>query len=350
MTGEQVRVGAHELTRFGERVFMAAGMSAEHAATVAEILVWANLRGVDSHGVLRMARYLNMMDNGRLNPRPNMRLLRETPATLVIDADRAPGPVALTHAMKAAIPKARQAGICWGLVRGHSHAAAIGYYTLMAAREGMAGLSFVASTPNMAYHGARAAGVSTSAIAIAVPGAAHAPLMLDMAAAVASVGKLMHARHAGQKLPEGWALDREGNPTTDAERAALPLPLGGPKGAGLALMVECLASILVGNPIIAAALGNTEGGDIHRQNSAVIAVDIAAFTDPKQFLEDVDDVTAALKTLPRAPGVDEILAPGERGDRILAERSQSGIPLAAGTWKALSGIAARFGLDPPETL
>ena len=348
MTDQTVRVSAEALTNYAIEVFTATGMSPENAGTVAEVLVWANLRGVDSHGVLRIPRYLNLHDMGRMNPTPSMRITDATAATFVVDADRAPGPVAMTYAMNHAIPKAREAGIGWGLVRETSHAAAVGYYILIAAREHMAGIATVASTPNMAYHGARSAGVSTTAIAIAVPGATHPPLMLDMAAVVAAIGKLMQARNSRSPIPEGWALTADGRPTTDADEAVVPMPLGGPKGAGLALMVECLTSLLVDGPILSSKLFGAETGDRHRQNALVVAIDIAAFVDVELYGRNVDRLVAGIKSLPKADGIDEILVPGEHGDRILKERERDGIPMPPGTWKGLVAAAERFGLNLPS--
>src|SRR5262249_50816136 len=157
--------------------------------------------------------------------------------------DRAAGPIAMTTATRAAIRKARDAGIGLGLVRATTHTAALGYYTLTAAEEGMATIALAASGPFMAYHGTRTAGVSTNPISIAVPGGRHGPVVLDMATGVVARGKLVQAKKTGRPIPPGWALDRDGNPTTDPQAALIPLPLGGPKGSGLSLMIELVTSL-----------------------------------------------------------------------------------------------------------
>ena len=156
MTDER-RVGAAELRAFTQSVFVAAGLPSEDAALEAEVLVWANLRGVDSHGVLRIPWYVELLDRGDMNPRPRIRIERETAATLLVDGDRAFGPVVTTFAMRRAMDKARAAGIGWALIRNTTHQGAMAYYALMAAEAGMAGLAIVCSPPNMAPHGARAA-------------------------------------------------------------------------------------------------------------------------------------------------------------------------------------------------
>ena len=350
MADNRRRVGGPALRGFVGEVFQAAGMAPEHAATVAEILVWANLRGVDSHGVLRVPRYLNLIDQGLTNPRPDLRVVSERAAVLTVEGDRGPGAVVMSFAMDRAIEKAREAGIGWALARNTTHAGAVGFYTLKAAQQDMAGIVVMSSRPNMVYHGARAAGVATSPLAIAAPGHDHPPLMLDMATGVVAWGKIAHARDSGQPIPADWAMTADGESTTDAAKAAIPMPLGGPKGAGMALMFEVLTSVLAGVPLISDALLGVPGGTRHKQNGVAVAIDIAAFTDIAAFKLEIDRLAEALKTLPRADGIDEIMAPGERGDRVLTERTRDGIPLAPGTWDRLAEVATDLGLSLPETL
>jgi LDH2 family malate/lactate/ureidoglycolate dehydrogenase len=288
--------------------------------------------------------YLRLIDDGDLNLAPSIKLRSETAAMVLVDADRAAGPVAMTMAMGAAVRKARDAGVGLALVRATTHTAALGYYTLTAAQEGMAGIALAASGPFMAYHGTRAAAVSTNPISIAVPGGAHGPVVLDMSTGVVARGRLVQARKLGQPIPPGWALDRDGNPTTDAQEALIPLPLGGPKGSGLSLMIELITSLVVTNPIIAGALAGTPDGVRHRQNGLALAIDLSRFGGPETFRAEVDRLVAALKALPRAAGVGEILMPGERGSRTLAERLRDGIPLPRAIVAELTSAAARFGV------
>ena len=337
-------VTADALRRFTHEVFVRAGMPPADAAIVADVLVWADLRGVDSHGVSRITMYLRLIDDGDMNLTPSIKIRTETSASVLVDADRAAGPIAMTTAMNAAVRKARDAGVGLGLVRATTHTAALGYYTLMAAQEGMAAIALAASTPFMAYHGTRAAGVSTNPISIAVPGGARGPVVLDMATGVVARGKLVQARKTGRPIPAGWALDRDGNPTTDPQAALIPLPLGGPKGSGLSLMIELITSLVVSNPIIASALEVAGDGTRHRQNGLVLAIDLRRFGDPEAFRSEVDRVIAALKALPHAPGVLEVLMPGERGSRAFEDRTRDGIPLPRAIVDELRGVATRFGV------
>jgi LDH2 family malate/lactate/ureidoglycolate dehydrogenase len=350
MADHDTRVAPDALTTFTRDVFVRVGLPPEDAAIEAEVLVWANLRGVDSHGVLRIPWYVELVDKGEMNPRPKIQVVKETAATLLIDADHALGPVVTTFAMRRAVAKARDAGIGWALIRNTTHQGAMAYYALMAAREGMAGLAIVCSPPNMAPHGARAAGVHNSPISIAVPARRHRPLCLDMATSVAAGGKLRLAVDKGIPIPEGWALDETGNPTTDPKRAVILLPAGGPKGSGLAMMFETLTSLMVGNPLVEPVLSGTVPGRRHRQNSVVAALDIAAFTDLEQYRAHVDALIDRLKALPRASGTEEVMVPGEPEDRMADLRSRDGVPLPPGTWQNLGRVAQRFGVALPPAL
>ncbi|HYL25881.1 MAG TPA: Ldh family oxidoreductase, partial [Burkholderiales bacterium] len=231
-------------------VFARHGMSTDHARLAADVLVWAELRGMSTHGVMRVPRYVDWIRKGDLNARPRISTVLDVPAATVLDCDRAAGPIAMMAARERACEKARSAGIGLALVKDTTHTAALGYYTQHAARDGFAAIAMSASLPLMAYHGARAAGVSTAPLSVAVPGEDE-PMALDMASSLISMGALAKARRSGAPIPAGAALSADGRPTTDAAKGAIPLPLGGPKGSGLALLAECLCSLLVANPILA---------------------------------------------------------------------------------------------------
>ncbi len=260
--------------------------------------------------------------------------------------------------------KARQVGIGWGFVCNHTHQGAMGYYSQMVARNGMAGIVFVCSPPNMAPFGARAAGISNAPLTIAVPAKKHRVLFLDMASSVAARGKIWLAVDKGIPIPEGWALDKEGNPTTDPARAAIFLPFGGPKGSGMAMLFECICSVLVGNPLLEPMLtgrkaevpqaGQGEAKGAHPdhvarpiQNSVVAAIDIGQFTDVDEYKQHIDNLIDGIKALPRAEGVKEIMVPGEPEERTFDERSRNGVPLPEGTVRNLREVAERFGVPLP---
>lgn len=340
-----VRIAEKNLTGFAREILAGAGLRAADAEIVAEVLVWANLRGVDSHGIIRLPRYLNFLSEGAMNPRPEFRILRESGAIAVLDADRGPGPTAMIFAAERAAALARKNGIGLCLVKATTHTGPIGYYARAAARQGCIGIVLAASTPIMAYHGARTAVFSTSPIAIAVPTRDAEPYMLDMASSVAALGRIRQAIDSNQRIPDGWALDSTGEPTTDPNTADILLPLGGPKGAALAFMIECLTGLLADNPLTEPTLAGRRRG--HGQNGLVIAIDVAAFLGRDAFETHIAALAAIVKDQPPAAGVDEILAPGERGDHVLIERRRDGIPIPQATWARLGEIAAKLGVVPP---
>lgn len=368
MAESEVQIAWEILKEFTKEVFLRAGMPPEDAETEAATLIWANLRGVDSHGVLRIPWYVENIDKGVMNPKPNIRVVKETPATLLIDADRALGPVVTTLTMKWVMEKAKGVGVGWALIRNHTHQGAIGYYPLMAAENDMAGIVIACNPPNMAPYGAGVAGVQNSPIAIAVPAKRHRPLILDMATSVVAAGKIWLAVDKGDSIPLGWALDRDGNPTSDPRKYATLLPVGGPKGSGLALMFECLSSIMAGNPLLEPSLlgkeaeptSNSKKPEVkwtrpgfiarHIQNSVVAAINIGTFTNVESYKEHIDNLIDLIKALPKAEGFDEIFVPGEPEERTFDERSRNGIPLPEGTVHNLRSIAERVGIDAPQSL
>jgi len=345
---EGIPVDWQSLQAFAQEVFEAVGLTPQDARTEAEVLVWANLRGIDSHGVLRIPQYVRSVEAGAMNPHPDIHVERETPASLLIEADHAFGPVVTVLAMNRIVEKARVSGLALAFIRNTTHQGAMGYYPLMAAKEGLAGLALVCNPPNMAPYGARSAGVHNSPIAIAVPGEQHQALILDMATSVAAGGKVSLAIDKGIPIPEGWALDKEGQPTTDPRRVGALLPVGGPKGSGLALMFECLSSLMVGNPLLESSLTHGTPVPLGTQNSVVGAIDIAAFTALSDYRRHVDTLIAGIKRLPPAEGFSEVLLPGELEDRVCAERKRHGVPLPKGTVANLRHVAEGLGVAYPQ--
>jgi ureidoglycolate dehydrogenase (NAD+) len=348
VTGSAIVVGHEELKRFIRDALVAKGAREADASTVADGLVWANLRGVDGHGVSRLPSYLKMIDGGEIDVKTRPRLVHDRAATIVLDGGHGFGPVAMMQAIALATERAEASGVCFGLVRETTHTGAIGRYAQWIAQRGFAAVIIGAGPAFMAYHGARLPSMGTSPIAIAVP-SGRGPIVLDMATTTISNGKIIQARATGKPLPEGTALTRDGEPTTDPRRAEILLPLGGPKGSGLALMFEMLASVLAAAPIQARALG-PEKRKRRTQNSAILAVDIAAFRPLADFITDADALAAIIKSLPRQAGFDEILLPGERSGRTEAKRRRSGIPIPAKLWEELEAIAGANAVKMPELL
>jgi LDH2 family malate/lactate/ureidoglycolate dehydrogenase len=348
MTRQELRADPGDLRRFTREVLERLGMPPEDAETEADVLLWANLRGVDSHGVQLIPWYVLNVDEGVYNTTPNFRVESETPATVLIEGDQAFGPIVTVFAMNRVIEKAAEVGVCWGIIRNTAHQGAMGYYALMPTQRDMAGIASVCSPPNMAPFGARAKGVHNSPIAIAVPAKDRDPILLDMATSIVAKGKLSLAEDRGESVPVEWSLDPQGNPTTVPSFGSIMLPIAGPKGSGLALMFETLSSVMVGNPLLEVNISGRRPTPRGLQNSFLVAINIAAFTDVERYKENIDLLIDAQKSLPRAEGVEEIFVPGEPEYRIEQERTRSGIPLPAGTVDRLRAVAERLGVRMPE--
>jgi ureidoglycolate dehydrogenase (NAD+) len=337
-----------DLTQFIIAAFVAKGMAADDARIIADALIWANLRGGDSHGVIRLPRYIELIDKGEMDPAARPDVALDSPLRFVLDGMRCAGPIAMMRAIAVAGDRARSGGLCVGLVRNTTHTGAIGRYAHALAERGCVALIAVAGIPLMAYHGARVRSVSTSPLAIGVP-TGRGPVVLDMATSVAALGRLVQARAAGDPIPHGWAIAEDGTPATDPKTAAIPLPLGGPKGSGLSLMFEFIAGLLSGAPVLAPALGPNHSTR-HTQNAFILALDVAAFRPPADFAADADELIDVIKSLPVRDGFDEILLPGERGRRIETVRRTTGIPIRPATWEALGVLAKKLAIDLPPSL
>jgi len=355
VTDQTLTLPWQDLHDFTKRVFIQVGMPEQDAITEADALTWANLRGVDSHGVVRIPWYVENVHNGVINPTPDIQVTVDTPAVALIEADRAIGPVVTNRAADLAVEKARGVGVGWMLIRNHTHQGAMGQYVQRIANHDMVGLIFVCSRPNTAPFGASAAGVSNNPLGLSAPAGRHPHLVVDMATSLVAMGKVLVARDRGESIPVGWGLDENGNPAIDPRALATLLPVGGPKGSGMSLLFECMGSLMVANPLVLPVLSGELGeakttGHVgrmarHNQNCVVVAIDISRFTDLNAYKEEVDRLIDHLRELPKAEGFDEILMPGEREERSYAERLESGIPVPPATIAALKKTAQDLNIE-----
>jgi len=297
--------------------------------------------------VSRIDHYFGMIDKGAMKTAAVPRLRVDFGALAAFDAEGAAGPVAMLTALADAQARARAHGVGVALVGGATHAGAMGCYAEAAARDGFAAIVIAAGPPLMAYQGARIPSVSTAPLAIAVPGGPEGVILLDMASSRMSNGALKNARRDAKTLPAGSALDATGRETTDPAQADVLLPVGGPKGAGFALMVECLTSLLAGAPILSRMLG--EGKKGHGQNATIILIDIARLRALQDFTVDVDTLAGIVKTLPLAEGAQPIRLPGERGGGLARQRARDGVPVSSKVWIELVELAKAHHVAVPET-
>ena len=308
----------------------------------------ADARGADGHGVFRLPQYIKRIQSGGINVTPNIRVIREQAASALVDGDNAMGHLVMSRAAEIAVEKARAAGVAWVGARNSNHAGPAMLYARMPLAHDMIGIYIaVGSANHLPPWGGIEMLLSTNPIAIAVPAARHESIVLDMATTNAAYGKVKIKAQRGEPMPEGWMMDRQGRPLTDPKRAGegFLLPIGGPKGYGLALMFGLLAGTLNG-----AAFGkdvvdfNADSKTLTNTGHAIIAVNIAAFADVEAFKRTVDDVWEQMKSSPRLPGVDEIRLPGERSAKIYKDRVAKGIPVSSELRIALDALADRLGV------
>lgn len=340
-------ISARQLHDFATSLLHKGGFARDHAEETAALLVWANTRGVHTHGVMRIPRYLEMVREGSVRADARVEVVRRNGAVCLLDANRAPGAVAMNRAVQTAAELSDQFGIGWCSIRRTSHTGAVGYFALQLTQMGKVGLIMTASRPLMGYHGAKGEVLSTNPLAIGVPlSGGQPPMLLDMSTAAVPLGRIMAAREANQPIPRGWGLDAEGAETTDPHQVTTLVPMAGPKGTGLSLMIEILCSLLAGNPNIAPALTGGKPGGF---NGAVLAISPEAFGERDTFLTQVQALANAIHDLPPAPGFDRVLLPGERGFMAQQASEQAGVTVPAATVARLLKLAGELNVDPPAS-
>ncbi len=338
-----------ELALYVSSIFQAEGMNPADAAVVADILVWADLRGVESHGVERVPRYVATMHRSEMQPKADPEVQEVAGSAFRIDGKKAMGPVGMMRALEAAEPRARANGIAMGIIANTTHTGAIGYYAEWAAKRGLAAIVMAAGMPLMAWPGTKVPSISTSPIAIGVPGGPDGVMVFDMSTAIAASGRLRKAMLDKKPIPEGWALDAEGKPATDPAKAVTSLPVGEAKGAGLSLMIEILAGVLGGTPIVA-PMAQPGAPKPHSANGMIILIDVAKFRPVSDVAGDVDMLASAIKSLARIDGAEPVRMPGERGSAELRQRQAKGIPLNARLAGTLAKMGTERGLAIPDAL
>lgn len=350
MTKPDAAVSFRELSRFIASAFQATGMPAKDAETAGDLMARADLMGQDGHGVFRLPMYIRRIRAGGMNVVPEFRRVEDRAATALIDGDNGLGHLVMKEATTLAMDKAETAGVAWVGARRSNHAGPASLYAMMPLERDMIGLYVaVGSANHLPPWGGTEMLLSTNPIAVAIPARARPPIVLDMATTVAAYGKVKTAAQRGETMPEGWMIDRLGNPLTDPARASegILLPIGGPKGYGLSLVFGILAGTLNG-----AAFGrdvvdfNADPKTETNTGHFVLALNISAFCDPDRFREGIDRVWDEMKSSPLLPGFDEIRLPGERLDRTVQARSANGIPIPAPLAKQLRELADELGIEP----
>ncbi len=343
---ESITVRHEGLTEFCLRVFEKLGMPHEDAAIAADALVRCNLRGVDTHGVLRMPVYTGKVKGGFINPKPDFRLLKETAATALIDGDNGFGQVVGSRAMAIAVRKAKEVGISCVSVRHSNHFGTCAHYSMMALPHDMIGIVLSNASPQIAPTGGAEKLLGNNPWSVAVPAGERFPVVLDMANSVVARGKIRLAAKEGRQIPSDWAVTLNGEPTTDpkAALAGFLLPIGGYKGYGITLMVDLLTGVLANSSSGPRVNGMDIVDAIGGVGHTFIAVSISAFDEVAAFKARMDAYIDEIKESKKAKGVEVIYLPGE--PEFLKERTrlQTGIPLHINIVNDLRKIATETGV------
>ncbi len=344
------RVSEDDLRAFVGRALRATGMRSADAEMVADGMVWADLRGIDPHGVAKLPLCVARFQAGGSQPDAEPTVVEESGTTAVLDACGAWGQVAGARAMAIAVDKAGRERLGAVVVRDSSSLGALGYYPLIAVRRGQIGLMITNSMPLLAPWGGAARLLGNQAYAIGCPAGRHPPLLLDTSNSATTWGHVKGVLERGESLPAGLALDRDGRPTVDPAAAleALLQPVGGHKGSGLALMWEVLTGVLAGLAF-GPRVGSPETiGQRQQVSHFALAIDPSAFLPRDQFTERVDSLIDQVRSVPPAPGFERVYAPGERGFLLTAERTRTGIPLPEHRLAELCALADHLGVDRPR--
>lgn len=345
-------VPAPELKAWVARVLQSAGVPSTDAETAADVLVSSNLRGVDTHGVVRLPLNLRRLSSGAVNARPNVRIVQDSPATILVDGDNGMGLVTGAWAMREAVRRARESGAMVASVRHSNHYGAAAYYAQLASGAGLIGLSFTNTDAGMAPWGSVTPYLGTNPMAFAAPGGIEGGIAMDMATSQVSWGKVMLAARAGEKIPLGWATDRSGRPTQDAKEAmqGLMLPLGGYKGFGLALMIEILCGVLSGSSFGPHVVD--DGAKPYRTQDVghfFIAIDIEHFMPLEEFQARIRQVVDEIHACRLSENVSRLYVPGEIEMETAIRRKREGIPLAANLVEELVQLGLEVGEPFPSS-
>ena len=340
-----LRFRAGDLIALTSSSLKAVGLVDDEADLVAEVLVDAEERGYDSQGMMRLPSYLRWAKAGEFRSPASINVLRDSPSAIAVNGGNGWGAVVATHVMKMCIDHARDTGSCIAAVADLGHVGRLGYYVERAAEEGMIGilaLSGSTSSPVMAPWGGREARLSTNPIAFGFPYPGGAPVVIDISTTQAARGKVTIASSMGHAIPDSWALDATGTPTTDPKQALPPTgtmaPLGGHKGYALAVAVELLSAALAG--------AYPRGGD----GMFVAAINIASVIEPDMFGQAVSALDASIRSSAPREGFPSPVLPGTRSAARKERSREEGVEVESGIWRQVADSVAGLGVRVPEPL
>ena len=344
------RISVAELRTFITACLQQLGLPTDDAATCGRLMAEAEAQGSDGHGVIRLMPYARRIRAGGMNLTPDIRVVKDKAAMALFDGDNGMGHLVMSRAAQIAIEKAKACGVAWVGAQHSNHAGPASLYARMALEHGMIGLYFAVGNANhLPPWGGVDMLLSTNPIACAIPAGEEPPIVLDMATTVAAYGKVKAKAQRGEQMPEGWMIDRNGQPLTDPKRAAegFLLPIGGYKGYGLALVAGILAGTLNG-----AAMGSEtidfNADDVTPTNTgqAICVIDPDAFGEGEEFKRMVDKLIRELRASQRMPGVERIWLPGEQSHEKRQRAERDGLVIPAALLAQLDVFAKELGVTP----
>lgn len=340
------RVTLDDLRRHCQTLLEHAGLGTDAAALIADSLTDADARGINSHGVLRTRIYTERLRAGILDASAEPRIVSDTGSSVYLDAGNAPGHVGARAGVDAAIERAAAGAVSVAGVRNSNHCGTLAYYARRATGRGLIAIAMSTAPPTMVYFGGRTRAVGTNPLCIAVPRPDGPPIVVDMATSATARGKIILASQLGKDIPDGWAVDAAGRPTTDsaAALAGSVLPFGGPKGSALAMMIDLLCGALL------AGVTGSGIGDLYddftrtqRVTHLFVVLNPDGWLGSAPFLAHVGDFAAQVHALPPADGFEEVLLPGEVEERARARAERDGVLLSAEVAADLDRLAEELG-------
>jgi len=348
-SGEATRIDRTQLQTFVEEILKSGNVADGHAERLADCLVRADMRGVSSHGVSRLEVYMQKFTAGGFNPDPDLDITRLGDAVGIVDADHGPGQSAAFEAMDLAMELAVSSGVGFVSVANSNHCGTCAYYTEHASSNDFIGFTTTNVGPDVIPYGGVSPLLGTNPFSVSVPTDRSFPITLDMATSNVAMGKIQEeARKEDVEIPSDWAVDEEGQPTTDPHEAVAVRPLGGAKGYGLAIIVDVLSGFLSGSgPSYSIGPLYDDYGEPMRLGHFVGAIDISAFREIDAFKRDIDDYIERLKHSDTREGFDEIKLPGEMETKRRLEQERDGVELDPSTVESLQSLADEYDVEGP---
>lgn len=342
---EPILYDLNVLNEFCINILIKTGMSLKDAEIISDTLMFAELRNVKSHGIVRLPTYIERMEQGVVNLNAQMKFSNNTFAAVsLLDADNGMGQLAGHMAMKEALRIARLYGIGMVAVKNSNHFGVASYYSMMALEEDMVGMAMTNASPAIAPFGTKTPLLGTNPITFAVPAHNGKPIVLDMSMSTVARGKIRMAALQNKEMPLDWGLDAEGNPTSDPEEALKGslVPIGGVKGSGLSLIVDLLSGVLTGTSLTGEVKNITDMSGPSNTSHVFAAINIAAFMNPYDYKNQVDAVIEKIKFLP-PKGNNEVFMAGEIEQNLMDKRRTEGIPVEIEVVEKLNKLAEDYG-------